>query len=171
MRNNYILIGYMGCGKSTVGRRMTEVLKRRFMDTDARIEECQGMTISEIFKLKGELYFRDLETKVLRELLEEDNEYVISVGGGMPLREENRELLRKLGKVIYLKATPETIYNRIKGDTARPLLQTADPKARITEMLIDREEKYLAAAHDIVIVDGKDVSEVVDEIVEIIKES
>lgn len=150
---------------------MAETLSYDFMDTDAWIEKRQRMTISEIFKLMGEEYFRDLETKVLQELLEEDNEYVISVGGGVPLREENRRILRKLGKVIYLNATPETIYDRIKGDTARPLLQTANPKARIKEMLGDREEKYLAAAHKIVSVDGKDVSEVVDEIVEIIKES
>lgn len=171
MRNNYILIGYMGCGKSTVGRRLAETLNYEFMDTDAWIEKCQGMTISEIFKLKGELYFRDLETETLRELLEEDKEYVISVGGGVPLREENRRILRKLGKVIYLKAIPETIYNRIKGDVTRPLLQTANPKERITEMLGDREEKYLAAAHEIVSVDGKDVSKVLDELMKIIKES
>lgn len=150
---------------------MAETLNYDFMDTDAWIEKRQGMTISEIFKLMGEEYFRDLETKVLRELLEEDNEYVISVGGGMPLREENRRILRKLGKVIYLNATPETIYDRIKGDTARPLLQTANPKARIKEMLGDREEKYLAAAHEIVSVDGKEVSKVLDELMKIIKES
>lgn len=169
MKNNCILIGYMGCGKSTVGRRLSEVLNRNFWDTDAWIEKRQGMTISEIFKLNGEEFFRDLETEVLREFLESDEEYVISVGGGMPLREENRELLQKLGKVIYLKATPETIYHRIKGDVTRPLLQTENPKARIVEMLCDREEKYQAAAHETVIVDGKDVSKIVDEIVESIK--
>lgn len=167
MRNNCILIGYMGCGKSTVGRKLSETLKRSFVDTDALIEEWQKMTISEIFKLKGEAYFRDLETKVLQKLLEEDNEYVISVGGGLPLREENRNLLQKLGQVIYLKAAPDTIYNRIKGDVTRPLLQTADPKARIIEMLKDREDKYLAAAHNMVIVDEKDVQKIVDEIKEI----
>jgi len=171
LKNNCILIGYMGCGKSTVGRRLSEVLNQRLVDTDAWIEERQGMTISEIFKLKGEGFFRDLETEVLQELLEADEEYVISVGGGMPLREENRRILPKLGKVIYLKATPETIYNRIKGDVTRPLLQTENPKARIAEMLCVREEKYLAAAHDAVIVDGKDVSKIVDEIIEIVKES
>ena len=143
----------------------------RFVDTDARIEKRQGMTISEIFKIKGEAFFRDLETEVLWELLKSDEKYVISVGGGTPLREENRKLLRKLGQVIYLKATPNTIYNRIKGDVTRPLLQTENPRVKITEMLCDREEKYLAAACESVSVDGKDVSKIVDEIVEIIRES
>ena len=137
------------------------------MYTDAWIEKRQGMTISEIFKIKGELYFRDLETEALQELLKQEKNYVISVGGGLPLREENRRLLQKLGQVIYLKATPDTIYNRIKGDVTRPLLQVADPKARITEMLYEREEKYIAASHSIVIVDGKDVSKIIDEIKEI----
>lgn len=169
MKNNWILIGYMGCGKSTVGRRLSEAFNQEFVDTDALIEQSQEMTISEIFKQKGENYFRNLETELLRKLLEKDGEYVISVGGGLPLREENRRLLQELGQVIYLKAVPDTIYNRIKGDVTRPLLQTDNPKARIIEMLGEREEKYLAAAHNIVIVDEKNISQIVDEIVEIRK--
>lgn len=164
MRNNCILIGYMGCGKSTVGRKLAEALNYEFIDTDAWIEKWQGMTISEIFKFKGESYFRDLETEVLRKLLEENGDYIISVGGGLPLREENRKLMQKLGQVIYLKAAPETIYNRIKGDVTRPLLQTENPRAKIIEMLNDREEKYMAAASKVIVVDEKEVSEIVGEI-------
>lgn len=152
-----------------MGRRLSEAFNQEFVDTDALIEQSQEMTISEIFKQKGENYFRNLETELLRKLLEKDGEYVISVGGGLPLREENRRLLQELGQVIYLKAVPDTIYNRIKGDVTRPLLQTDNPKARMIEMLGEREEKYLAAAHNIVIVDEKNISQIVDEIVEIRK--
>ena len=171
MKNNCILIGYMGCGKSTVGKKLSEALSHSFVDTDVLIEEEQRRTISEIFQADGEPFFRDLETETLRKLLETEGEYVISVGGGLPLREENRKLLQKLGQVIYLKAASDTIYNRLKGDVTRPLLQTENPKARIIEMLNEREEKYMAAAHNIVIVDEKEISEIVDEIIEIRKVS
>ena len=171
MRNNYILIGYMGCGKSTIGKKMSEILNIKLVDTDAWIEERQGMTVSEIFATKGELFFRDLETGALQELLEEKETMVISVGGGLPLREENRSLLQQLGQVIYLKAQPETIYNRIKGDTTRPLLQTENPMEKIQEMLGQREEKYQAAADKTVIVDDKDISEIVYEVLDAVKEN
>ena len=170
MRNNYILIGYMGCGKSTIGKKMSEILNIKLVDTDAWIEERQGMTVSEIFATKGELFFRDLETGALKELLEEKELMVISVGGGLPVREENRRLLQQLGHVIYLKAEPETIYNRVKGDTTRPLLQTENPMEKIREMLGQREEKYQVAADKIVTVDDKDLSEILDEILEEEKE-
>mgnify|MGYP003297817998 CR=1 FL=1 len=170
MRNNYILIGYMGCGKSTIGKKMSEILNIKLVDTDAWIEERQGMTVSEIFATKGELFFRDLETGALKELLEEKETMVISVGGGLPVREENRSLLQQLGQVIYLKAQPETIYNRIKGDTTRPLLQTENPMEKIREMLGQREEKYQVVADKIVTVDDKDLSEILDEILEAVKE-
>ena len=115
MKSNIILIGYMGCGKSTIGRKMAEVLSVPFLDTDQWIEEREGITISEIFSTKGEAYFRDLETECLKELLrkedfsyageetEKGKEYtekrrkVISVGGGLPVREENQKLLKQLG--------------------------------------------------------------------------
>lgn len=169
MRNNYILIGYMGCGKSTIGKKLSAILNLKFFDTDAWIEGRQGMTISEIFATKGELFFRDLETEVLQELLEKKETMVISVGGGLPVREENRRLLQQLGQVIYLKAMPETIYNRVKGDTSRPLLQTENPMEKIREMLGQREEKYQAAANRTLIVDGKDISEIVNEVLDVMK--
>lgn len=169
MRNNYILIGYMGCGKSTIGKKLSAILNLKFLDTDAWIEGRQGMTISEIFATKGELFFRDLETEVLQELLEKKETMVISVGGGLPVREENRRLLQQLGQVIYLKAMPETIYNRVKGDTSRPLLQTENPMEKIREMLGQREEKYQAAANRTLIVDGKDISEIVNEVLDVMK--
>lgn len=184
MKNNIILIGYMGCGKSTIGRQLAKKLKVSFLDTDAWIEEKEGITISEIFATKGEGYFRDKETECLKfflkekqtesyleencgELSKEEQEqifYVISVGGGLPVREENQKLLKQLGHVIYLKAKPDTIYERIKGDTTRPLLQTENPLQKIREMMLSREEKYQAAAHEVLSVDGKSIGKIVDEI-------
>ena len=187
MKNNIILIGYMGCGKSTIGCELAKKMGMKFLDTDEWIEEKVGNTISEIFALRGEAYFRDLETECLKEFLRgkkrfedftsktemyvdevcrKEQELVISVGGGLPVREENQSLLRQLGHVIYLKAEPETVYERIKGDTARPLLQTENPRQRIKDMMAVREEKYQAAAQTIIIVDGKDVSEILEEVME-----
>ena len=165
LKNNIILIGYMGCGKSTIGKALAKKKEKSFLDTDAYIEAKEGCLISQIFAEKGEMYFRDLETKVLKELLEDQDEPgIISVGGGLPVREENQELLKQLGRVIYLKATPETLYDRLKGDTTRPLLQTTNPKEKIKEMLAVREEKYQAAAYETIVVDGKKIEDIVEEI-------
>lgn len=183
MKNNIILIGYMGCGKSTVGCKMAEMLSMPFLDTDQWIEEKEGITISEMFAIKGEAYFRNLETECLKELLQKDGllvpeettervedcigkrRQVISVGGGLPVREENQKLLKQLGKVIYLKAKPDTIYERLKGDTTRPLLQTEDPLQKIKDMLAVREQKYLATAHRVIEVDKKSIMEIIHEII------
>ena len=182
MRNNVILIGYMGCGKSTIGRSISQKFQWTFLDTDEWIEGKEGITIKEIFASKGEAYFRDLETLCLKELLREFGEeakeqenkidgelkknegMVISVGGGLPVREENQRLLRELGTVIYLNANPDTIYERVKADTTRPLLQTENPRQKIKDMLAIREEKYQSAADFVIKVDGKSVSQVVEEI-------
>lgn len=179
----------MGCGKSTIGRYLAEELKMGFLDTDVWIEEKEGITISEIFAVKGEKYFRDLETECLKELMEskndfskvfhnfngvenyknneisDDKKYVISVGGGLPMRQENQKLLKQLGLVVYLKVKPNTVYNRIKDDTTRPLLQTADPLLKIKEMMAEREDKYQASAHKVVESDEKNVFEIVKEII------
>lgn len=186
MRNSVILIGYMGCGKSTVGQRLAGLLDWSFLDTDAWIEEKEGMTIKEIFAAQGEAYFRDLETfclkeftgnkKIQQKLVERElNEKktvskgcVFSVGGGLPVREENRELLKEMGQVIYLKASPDTIYERLKSDTTRPLLQTDNPLQKIKDMLESREKKYQDAANFVICVDGKSISEILEEIQEII---
>ena len=163
------MIGYMGCGKSSVGKEIAQSTNSLFLDTDAWIEEKEQMTISDIFASKGESYFRDLETECLKELLEErihvlESKNVLSVGGGLPLKEENRKLLSQLGSVIYLKASPDTIYNRLKDDTSRPLLQGENPKKKIMEMMAVREEKYQDAANLVIDVDGKTIAEIVEEI-------
>ena len=111
------------------------------------IVEQQRRSINEIFATDGEQMFRDMETALLRQLIAEKKEHmVISTGGGMPLRAENRQLLTSLGKVVYLKASPKTIYDRIKGDMTRPLLQCENPMKRIEEMIAAREPLYDQAA-------------------------
>ena len=127
IRNNIILIGYMGCGKTTVGKNLARITGYTFTDTDEMIEKEQGRTISEIFATDGEEAFRKMETKLLEQLIQEQStQLVISTGGGMPLREKNRKLLAELGTVIYLQTKPQTVYERIKDDTKRPLLQCAE---------------------------------------------
>ncbi len=164
MQSNIILIGYMGAGKSTVGKALAECLGYSFVDTDLWIEKKEEEIISLIFEQKGEEYFRNLETECLIQLLKEEKGKVISVGGGLPLRRKNRELLKKLGMVIYLKATPEVIFERVKNDKSRPLLQSANPKERIITMMKEREEFYQEAACLTILVDHKSVEQIISEI-------
>lgn len=163
---NVILIGYMGCGKTTVGLRLSYRLRRPVIDTDKEIEREEKRTISDIFATEGEAYFRERETALLRKLSVTAGTQIISVGGGLPLREENRELLHALGQVFYLQANAETIYERIGHDTTRPLLQCDDPKMRIRTMLADRDPCYRAAADVVINVDGKDFEQVLQAIEE-----
>lgn len=162
--SNVILIGYMGCGKSTIGKRLSYALRKPFLDTDKIIERKENMSISELFEKKGEAYFRDMETACVKELLEENGEYVIAVGGGLVLREENRKLLNELGKVVYLRATPETIYERLKKDDTRPLLKGEDPKGKIQKMMSERAPIYEAAAQIWIDVDNKNFEDIIKEI-------
>lgn len=164
--SNIILVGYMGCGKSTVGKRLSYRVKMPYVDTDKLIEAGQQMEISEIFAQKGEPAFRDMETECVKGLFENKQDYVISVGGGLPLREENRELLKKLGKVVYLRAKPETIYERLKEDTTRPLLRGESPQEKICSMMEERDPVYEMAADFVIDVDGKGFDEIMDEIEE-----
>ena len=161
---NVILIGFMGCGKTTVGLRLSYRLRRPIIDTDKEIEKEEKRTISDIFATDGEAYFRDRETACLRKLTESVNNQIISVGGGLPLREENRRLLHELGQVFYLRAKGETIYERLKGDTTRPLLQVDDPLKKIETLIRERDPYYRAAADVAITVDGKSFSQILDEI-------
>ena len=163
---NIILEGFMGSGKSTVSELLSDRLSLELMDTDACIEQTEGRSISSIFDEDGEEAFRDMETELLTMIAEDHlRDMVISLGGGMPVREENRKLLKESGKVVYLKASPETIYERVKGDTTRPLLQSADPLARIKELLDKRSAVYDEAADLIIETDGKTPEEIVSEII------
>ena len=135
MKDNIILTGFMGCGKTSVGIRLSYTLRRTLIDTDKWIEKKQGKTVSEIFASEGEEAFRRMESECIRELIGTAEGQVISTGGGLPVRKENRKLLKGLGTVYYLKGTPECVYERLKGDTARPLLQGENPREKIRELL------------------------------------
>lgn len=162
---NVILIGFMGCGKTTVGLKLSYRLRRTVIDTDKEIEREEKRSISDIFASDGEGYFRDRETACLKKLMENSDNQIISVGGGLPMREENRRLLHELGQVFYLRASAETIYDRVKHDTTRPLLQGDDPKNKIRTLLDERDTYYREAADIIVDVDNKEFEQILDEIV------
>ncbi len=151
---NIILIGFMGSGKSSLGKWMSANAGFGFLDTDEYIEEKEKRTINEIFAADGEEYFRNLETGTVRELTGELENTVISVGGGLPIREENQVNLKKLGKVIYLRAKPETLIERLKGDESRPLLKGGNLEDKINSLMSARSEIYEKAADIIVDTDG-----------------
>ena len=161
---NIILIGFMGSGKTSLGLRLSYKLRMPVEDTDKLIEARQGRRISEIFATDGEEAFREMETALLEEISQRKFGRILSVGGGTPVREENRALLKKCGTVIYLRAKPETIYSRLKNDTTRPLLQCEDPLGRIRELLVARSEAYESCADMIVDVDEGPMEAILDQI-------
>ncbi len=140
---NIILTGFMGTGKTTVGRLLAEKLKLPFVDIDAAIEAREGTSINDIFAKKGEAYFRRLETEVLREILAQDGQ-VIAAGGGALLKEENREMLRRRGSLVCLTASPGVIFQRLQNKEDRPLLPESPSslKAKIKKLLAAREGIY-----------------------------
>ena len=159
-----VLMGFMGAGKTTIGKALAEKLSWDFIDTDAEIEKEQGRKISEIFETEGEQAFRDMETRLLKKLEKSEEQFVLSIGGGMPVREENRELLRKIGTVVYLKATKEELVRRLSGDTNRPLLQGGAMEEKVAALMAARESIYVETAHQEVVTDGKSVKELIEKI-------
>ena len=166
---NIVLTGFMGSGKSSVGKELCRILGYQMLDTDAEIEKQQGKSIAEIFESKGEQAFRNLETEYVRELSESGmDRTVLSVGGGLPIREENREYLKEFGAVIFLKATPETVYERVKDDESRPLLKADDVLGRIKELQDSRRDIYTEAADIEIDTDDKSLVDVAGEIIEML---
>lgn len=163
-----ILIGFMGAGKTTVGKVLAKKLGCRLLDTDQLIEQKHGMSVQDIFRNQGEETFRRLETETLKELGQEDSDWVLSVGGGLPVRNENRALLRQMGTVVFLRVQPDTVLFRLKDDTSRPLLQGSDVKERVSTLMNQRIPLYQEAARVAVDVDGKTPEEIGTEILEVI---
>lgn len=159
------MIGFMGSGKSTLGIRLSYRLQYALEDTDKLIECRVGRTIGEIFDQEGEEAFRQMETEQLRKLVENKGQRVYSVGGGTPIREVNRPLLKQLGFVVYLRISPEAVYERLKGDTTRPLLQGKDPLGRIRSLMAEREAAYTEVADVILDVDDLTADQVVEQII------
>lgn len=162
---NIILIGFMGCGKTSIGIRLSYRLRRTLIDTDKMIERQQQMSISEIFSRLGEEEFRQMETRCLEQLAGQTSAQIISVGGGLPVREENRRLLKQLGTVVYLRVTPETVCKRLAGDTTRPLLQGEDPEGKVRSLMAERKACYEAAADVILDTDDMDFDAVLEAII------
>lgn len=144
-KNNIILVGMMGAGKTFIGKALhTNFPTMDLIDLDEYIETKQHMKISEIFENFGEPYFRDLETSAINELIQNDNQ-IISLGGGAFEKKENREILNKNGYTIYLKANAKTLFERIKNETHRPLLKQGFGVEKIKEILEKRESNYQKA--------------------------
>ncbi|HEY5898356.1 MAG TPA: shikimate kinase [Burkholderiales bacterium] len=150
---NVYLVGMMGAGKTTIGRLLARRLKLRFIDSDQEIERRCGVKVPLIFDIEGEGGFRARETQVLAELTQLDR-IVLATGGGAVLAQENRQLLAAGGTVIYLRAQPEDLYERVRSDRNRPLLATSDPLARLRELHAQRDPLYRAVA-DLVVDTGR----------------
>lgn len=141
---NIVLAGFMGTGKSSVGRRLSSQLRMRYVDTDLEIERDTRRRITDIFEEDGEDVFRKLESEVVSKVSKFYN-HVISIGGGVVLKESNISMLKENGVVFCLTATPEEIFNRVRHHTHRPLLQTPDPMDTIRTMLAERKPFYAKA--------------------------
>jgi shikimate kinase len=164
-----ILLGYMGCGKSTIANKLSKITQIPFVDLDKRIEEKMNLTINQIFEVKGEIYFRKLEHNVFIELLNSPEKIIIGLGGGTPCYANNHELLKDDNAIsIYLKASIETLYDRlVLNKSKRPLIadkNEAEMKEFIAKHLFDRSFYYNQAQYK-VIVDGKTIDQTVADIV------
>ncbi|MDE2365862.1 MAG: shikimate kinase [Betaproteobacteria bacterium] len=146
---NIFLVGAMGAGKSTVGRLLAHFLGKAFYDSDREIQKRTGVGIPLIFEIEGEAGFRKREAEMLAELVKMEN-IVLATGGGAVLNPENREILKRRGTVIYLRAAVDDLWRRTRHDKNRPLLQTADPRRKLTELHIQRDPLYRETAHIIV---------------------
>ncbi len=158
------LVGPMGAGKTSVGRQLARRLGLEFVDADHEIERRTGVDIPYIFEVEGEAGFRERERRVLAELTLRPG-IVLATGGGAVLDEANRAVLAARGTVVYLHASVGEQLRRTRGDRRRPLLQVADPAARLAELMAVREPLYRAVADLVVETDGRGVRSVVGEIV------
>lgn len=166
MSANIILVGLPGAGKSSIGELLAEKLNFHFIDTDILIEKKENSSITEIFSTKGEQYFRNVETEIISSLSNLQNT-VISIGGGAFQKEENRNLLKNIGKTIYLHAEISAIYERIKTEKNRPLLNCDNPKSKLQSLYEERHAIFKTA--DFVIdTSSLDLNSVVENILRFI---
>lgn len=167
MPENIVLIGFMGCGKSTVGRELQHRLGYPLVDMDHEIEKRAGKPITRIFAEDGEDTFRDMETTLLRELARDTSAHrIVSTGGGVIGRPENRELLRQLGFVVWLQAPPDVILERTGRNRDRPLLHGDNPREKIATLLAVREPLYRETSHLHIDTSGLDSTELAAGILE-----
>ena len=160
---NLILCGMMGCGKTTIGRKLSDLTGRVWQDTDDLIVEKHGK-IADIFARFGEARFREMETETIKALADKDG-LVLSTGGGLVLKDENVELLKQKGKIVYLRAQLETLIQRLAQDSERPLLRSQeDLSTRLTGLLSARAPVYERVADFVVDVDNKSPEDIATEI-------
>ena len=164
---NIVLVGFMGTGKSTVGRVIAQKLGFHFIDTDDVIEQTSKAKISDIFAEHGEDYFRDLESQAVKSVVLMKNQ-VVATGGGVVLRSSNIDLLRTGGPIFCLNATPKAIWDRVRSSRSRPLLRGPEPLKKI-ETLLDKRAPYYALADHQIETTGVSVDRVADEIISYIE--
>lgn len=169
MNSNIVLIGFMGCGKSNIGKRLSGRLGFEFLDSDDLITARAGRSITEIFATEGEERFRERETAELRELLEEQN-IILATGGGSILREENRSLLHRIGRVVWLHADPETLFERATRSRKRPLLEVENPRTVFNNLLETRLHLYESTCDLKVDASGLSHEQTVEEILRAVRE-
>jgi shikimate kinase len=153
----------MGAGKSTIGRHLAQLLGKRFLDADREIETRTGVSIALIFELEGEAGFRRRERAIIEELTAEEG-LVLATGGGAVLDPGSRVVLRQRGTVVYLHSPLDVLYRRTRRDRNRPLLQTEDPRARLAQIVAERDPLYREVADLIVETDHRTVHSVVKEV-------
>lgn len=162
---NIAFIGFMGSGKSTISKELANMLNTTLIDVDDYIVEKNQMKITDMFDKYGEDYFRDKETEAIRDISKESG-IIISCGGGSVLRDENVKLLKENGTIVLLKATPETIYERVKDSTSRPILNGNMNVEFIAGLMEKRRERYESVTDVEIITDNKSVDEIIDEIMQ-----
>lgn len=167
--NNIYFIGLMGAGKTTIGRLLAKQLGREFYDSDHEVERKTGVKIPLIFELEGEPGFRKRETAAIEELSQMDN-VVVATGGGAVLLEENRAFLKNTGKIIYLRAKVNDLYQRTRSDKSRPLLQGASPKQKLEQLYTMRDPIYTALADYIVDTGAQSANEITARIEQILQQ-
>jgi len=158
--NTIILIGMMGAGKTTIGKSLANYLDKIFIDSDQEIQKRTGVKIPVIFEIEGEIGFRKRDADMLQELIKINN-IVLATGGGIILNEENRKFLKQKGIIIYLRATVNDLLHRTRHDKNRPLLQTTDLQAKLTELYDQRDPIYRELAHIVVEIGNLSVHQMV----------
>lgn len=166
--DNIYLIGMMGSGKTVTGKVLAEFLNYSFVDLDAEIQKKEGRSIPEIFASSGEAYFRDTESSML-EYFSKKKHQVIATGGGIVLRKENAQRMKMTGKVVLLKASAQSLWQRVRYSKDRPLLNKPDPFGALEQILNDRAGFYEDACHFSLMTDGKIAEDVANEIQELLR--
>jgi len=166
---NIYLVGMMGAGKTTLGKALAHRMQREFVDTDRILVERTGVPVATIFEIEGEDGFRRRETLALVELAER-NGCVVATGGGAILAEENRRVMRASGTVIYLRARIESLWERTRHDSSRPLLATPDPRGTLASLLEKRDPLYRECAHIIVDTGSQSASTLVARVTAALRE-